>query len=385
MTSHGALCSIAVLMVMPAMTLSAQQPSIARDSLHLGDLQNAAVQTDPRARQIGLLASQSALRQQDIDVTRLPSLDANALGQYQSEVVTIPLRLPNGLSIPVPSHDVYDAHVAAQQSLYDPGVSAKRGVERAQLAASQAGVRSSLFALRQSVNDAYFTVLMQQAQRAEQEAVIADLEAQHAVAASRVKQGTALPSEAEMLEAEVLRRRQAVAELDAGRSAELVVLSDLTGRTITSADALALPDLSAEVVRARTAFDTLRARPEYEQFDRSRDVLVQQQASLKSADLPKVLELAKRPNAVIKVSGACTLSHQPFPFPDIWDPLARVFDAWGLERCLWGTDWTRAYAVVNFEQAVEPFLKTDRLTASERAMLMGGACAKAYGWSPRKK
>jgi len=53
------------------------------------------------------------------------------------------------------------------------------------------------------------------------------------------------------------------------------------------------------------------------------------------ADLPKVLELAKRKNAVIKVSGACTLSKQPYPFPDIWDPLARLFDAWGFERCLW--------------------------------------------------
>jgi predicted TIM-barrel fold metal-dependent hydrolase len=102
------------------------------------------------------------------------------------------------------------------------------------------------------------------------------------------------------------------------------------------------------------------------------------------ADLPKVLDLAKRKNAVIKVSGACTLSREPYPFPDIWDPLARVFDAWGFERCLWGTDWTRAYAVVNYEQAVEPFLKTDRLSDSERAMLMGGACAKAYRWSPKK-
>lgn len=100
------------------------------------------------------------------------------------------------------------------------------------------------------------------------------------------------------------------------------------------------------------------------------------------ADLPKVLELAKRPNLVIKVSGACTLSQKPYPFPDIWDPLARVFDAWGFERCLWGTDWTRAYAVVNYEQAVEPFRLTDRLSDSERAMLMGGACAKAYGWKP---
>jgi L-fuconolactonase len=102
------------------------------------------------------------------------------------------------------------------------------------------------------------------------------------------------------------------------------------------------------------------------------------------ADLPKVLELAKRKNAVIKVSGACTLSKEPYPFPDIWDPLAQVFDAWGFDRCLWRTDWTRAFAVVNYEQAVEPFLKTDRLSDTERAMLMGDACAKAYGWSLKK-
>ena len=75
---------------------------------------------------------------------------------------------------------------------------------------------------------------------------------------------------------------------------------------------------------------------------------------------------------------------EPYPFPDIWDPLERVFDAWGFERCLWGTDWTRAFAVVNYEQAVEPFRQTDRLSDSERTMLMGGACAKAYGWSPKK-
>jgi L-fuconolactonase len=102
------------------------------------------------------------------------------------------------------------------------------------------------------------------------------------------------------------------------------------------------------------------------------------------ADLPKVLELAKRENVVIKVSGACTLSRQPYPFADIWDPLARIFDAWGFDRCLWGTDWTRAFAVVNYEQAVRPFVETKRLSDSERAMLMGGACAKAYGWSPKK-
>src|SRR6201992_689031 len=103
------------------------------------------------------------------------------------------------------------------------------------------------------------------------------------------------------------------------------------------------------------------------------------------ADLPKVLALAKRPNAVIKISGACTLSKQPYPFNDIWEPLSHIFDAWGFERCLWGTDWTRAHAVVNYENAVTPFVQTSRLSESERAMLMGGACIKAYRWSPKKR
>ena len=62
-----------------------------------------------------------------------------------------------------------------------------------------------------------------------------------------------------------------------------------------------------------------------------------------------------------------------------------MFDAWGFERCLWGTDWTRAFAVVNYEQArrAVPQLRSG-LSDSERAMLMGGACAKAYGWEPER-
>jgi hypothetical protein len=99
------------------------------------------------------------------------------------------------------------------------------------------------------------------------------------------------------------------------------------------------------------------------------------------ADLPNVLELAKRKNAVIKVSGACTLSQKPYPFPDIWDPLKRVFGAWGAWTAACGEPTGRA-AVVNYEQATEPFLQIDRLSDPERSM--DGACAMTYGWSPKK-
>ena len=100
------------------------------------------------------------------------------------------------------------------------------------------------------------------------------------------------------------------------------------------------------------------------------------------ADLPAVLAASELDNVAIKISGACTLSHEPFPYTDIWDPLRRVFDAFGLERCMWGTDWTRATRLLSYEQGVEPFRVTDSLTDSERSTLMGGTLSKIYNWSP---
>jgi L-fuconolactonase len=102
------------------------------------------------------------------------------------------------------------------------------------------------------------------------------------------------------------------------------------------------------------------------------------------ADLPKLLALAPLTNVAVKITGACTLSHQKFPYKDLWNPLGRVFDAFGLGRCLWGTDWTRATALLTYKEGVEAFRVTDRLSDSDRATLMGGTLSKIYGWVPRK-
>jgi len=101
------------------------------------------------------------------------------------------------------------------------------------------------------------------------------------------------------------------------------------------------------------------------------------------AELPKVLALASHPNIAIKISGARTLSHEPFPYKDIWDPLRRIFDAFSLNRCMWGTDWTRAVALLTYKQGVHSFRVTDRLSDSDRATLMGDTLARVYNWSSR--
>jgi L-fuconolactonase len=98
------------------------------------------------------------------------------------------------------------------------------------------------------------------------------------------------------------------------------------------------------------------------------------------ADLPKLLAHAAHDNVAVKVSGACTLAHEPFPYRDIWDPLGRVFDAFGFNRCMWGTDWTRAVGMLTYQQGVNAFRVADRLSQSDRATLMGETVMRIYNW-----
>lgn len=103
------------------------------------------------------------------------------------------------------------------------------------------------------------------------------------------------------------------------------------------------------------------------------------------AELPKVLTLAKQPNVAIKITGACTLSREPFPYKDIWDPVCRVIDAFGPDRCMWGTDWTRAVKFLTYAQGVDAFRRTNRISDSDKATLMGGTLTRIYGWAPQRR
>jgi L-fuconolactonase len=102
------------------------------------------------------------------------------------------------------------------------------------------------------------------------------------------------------------------------------------------------------------------------------------------ANLDAVLDLAQFENVAIKISGSCTLSKEDFPYLDIWPYLHKIFDAFGLERCLWGTDWTRTSPLLTYREGVDSFKLTDQLTDSEKALLMGKNLMKIYNWKYSK-
>lgn len=264
---------------------AAAQSSERRDTLRLAELQNAAARLDPRERQLALQRQATALRLRTIAADRLPALNGEGYGQYQSVVVALPFQLPNVPFSGLP-HDTYDAHLIAQQRLFDPSLGPRLNVERANLAVTEARIRTNVYALHNDVNDAFFSAALAEARANELTTAIADLEAQLRVAEARVREGTALPSEPATIRAELLQRQQDRDDLATTRNASLAVLSSLTGRDIAVNDTILLPDLAEAVASARRSLP--RARPEYAQFSQERNQLFAQEHIVAAQTRPQV-------------------------------------------------------------------------------------------------
>jgi len=278
---------LACALVLCASPVAAQVPPSAR-AFDLAALQQAAIDTDPRAAQVAILESQSALRQRNIAANWLPVVNVDGQTQYQSDVAHVPFTTPTGRPIFSPPKGTFDTGVRVDQRLFDPTVSVQRQLERAQLAEQQARVRAVLFPLRQQVNEAFFSALALQARAAALDAAITDLEGRLRETAARVVEGAALAADAAAIEAALLERRQDALELQAGRRVALAHLADLTGVSIGEGDTLAVPRVDATVTRARQESADVRARPEFAMYARTRERLMGQQALAAAQERPRV-------------------------------------------------------------------------------------------------
>jgi outer membrane protein TolC len=284
--------TVATGLVVAAAPARAQQSSSAPDSLRLGALHQQAVQSDPRQRQFDLLARQTELRLRNLSAERLPSLSVEGEAQYQSDVFTAPVEL-GGRAFPSPKNDTYDSRLSVEQAILDPTIGVRQRAERAQLAESEAEVRTNLFGLRQEVNEAFFSAALLAERGRIIAATIAELEKQLQEAGVRVREGAALPSDTAAIRATLLERRQDAAEVEADRGAALVRLTELVKRPVSATDSLVLPDLTAMTAAARQGLDSLRVRPEYERFARSRDVLARQREAVSADRQPRLSAFAR--------------------------------------------------------------------------------------------
>lgn len=97
------------------------------------------------------------------------------------------------------------------------------------------------------------------------------------------------------------------------------------------------------------------------------------------ADLPDMLALAKLPNVGVKLSGAPSTSSQPYPYKNIHGYLRQIVEAFGPDRCFWGTDITRMPC--SYRQCVTMFTEElNWLKGRDLERVMGGAFVDWLGW-----
>ena len=264
------------------------QPATSGTPLQLADLQQAAVASDPRTRELTLLESQSSLRLENLSRQWYPSSSVESLVQYQTDAPTTPLLTADGKPFFSAPKDNYDIYGRIEQRLWDPGVGAQSAVERAQLAEQQARVRTAVFAVRQQVNDAFFAAATLQQRLNVVTATIAELEGRLREANARVQEGTAVPSDAAAIEATLLQRQQDADELRANIRGALARLSTIVGRPLPADAVPTVPDLSVQFSSVRDQLQTVRLRPEYEQFAKTRERIASQQEVTSAQSQPKV-------------------------------------------------------------------------------------------------
>jgi len=97
------------------------------------------------------------------------------------------------------------------------------------------------------------------------------------------------------------------------------------------------------------------------------------------AHLPDLLRLARHPNVGVKVSGLPGYSSEPYPFRPVHDAIRRAYDAFGPQRCFWGTDWTRMPCP--YREAIALFTEElPWLPEADKEWIMGRAICEWLGW-----
>jgi predicted TIM-barrel fold metal-dependent hydrolase len=91
--------------------------------------------------------------------------------------------------------------------------------------------------------------------------------------------------------------------------------------------------------------------------------------------------LAKYPNVSVKLSSVPLISTESYPFRDTIPHIHRLFDAYGPQRCHWGTDVTNSLARATYRQRVTQFTEElPFLSEEDKDWIMGRAIVARLNW-----
>lgn len=218
-------------------------PAAAQDGLTL-TLERAyqlAEQHYPLIRQRDLVKRTSGLTIENIGKGYLPQLSVNGQATYQSDVTAVPVRIP-GINIEAPNKDQYKLTAELSQILYDGGnISNQKKLQQVNELVEDQKVTVDMYKVKERINTLYLGTLLLDEQLKQTALLQKDIQLGIDKISAQVRNGTALRSNQQVLEAELLKNEQRKIELTANRKGLLDVLSLFLGQDLPESTVLEQP------------------------------------------------------------------------------------------------------------------------------------------------
>jgi outer membrane protein TolC len=273
--------------------LQAQQSTagLAKKIITLRQCYDSAAAVTPLAGERELYSQMTQLREENLNVTWLPSLDLNGSFAWQSDVVDLSdmlgsVPLPPG-SLPTIPHEQYRATLDLGQVIWDGGVTRNaRAVEQVVRELNLQQNEADIYRLREQVNNYFFSILLVRSQTEVTFALIKELMTRTEEVASGVKNGVVPPVTLDVLKAETIKAEQSMIELIIRQKALAEALEQITGMTELVNAELILPE---QVITG----NDLKNNPDLRLFDTRSRQLELSKNLLKSQRMPRLFGYAQ--------------------------------------------------------------------------------------------
>mgnify|MGYP001011985601 CR=1 FL=1 len=282
--------------------LAFKAESQVSDSITFEWCYEKALKNYPALKQKNIYSESAALKLKNIRSSYYPKLDINAQATYQSDVtkVTVPQpeikfnsQVPAALipelmmpAMDEPSKDQYKISLDVSQLIWDGGISkAQKYAEMANLAADTQKVEVELYQLKEKINQMCFSILMFQEKEKLADILISELKEKIKSMESAIKNGVALPSAADMIQAEIMKIEQQKIEINYAKIASYKMLSEFVGEKISENSGIRIPKTDNTISQPE--------RPEHKLFDMQMQKIEASQKILFRKNYPKLFGFAQ--------------------------------------------------------------------------------------------
>ena len=254
--------------------------------LTLERCQQLAQENYPAIKKYGLIDKSLEIELSDINKSWLPSVTAYGQGTIQNVVPAFPAALQDvlaqmGRDIRGIGKFQYKIGVDVSQTIWDGGASkTQRSVADSQRNVQQSGLEVEMYALRQKVDNIYFAILLTEEQIKQSKQTLDLLNANLDLLRSMLKNGTAMRSDVDMVQAQVLTLKQSIIQAESTVKSYRTLLSIYVGEDV-SAQQLVLPN--GELPTCLTS-----DRPELKLFDSRQNALETSRLMTNVSLMPKI-------------------------------------------------------------------------------------------------